>query len=153
MQNTVLDLDNSPEHKANSLYPLIVYSLFPGLSNKETSANSKHAQVMWLCVLRPEFTDSYSGQFPAYRQPPASSLPHLRSWAKLSSLSPCQVLAHAEKGGQSSLPLPGLHLWADAHPTIHCSSLTCCFRDPPPLAVCCLSSSDSRFTSKIKEYW
>lgn len=46
MQNTALDLDNSPEHKANSLHPLIVYSLFPGLSNKETSANSKHAQVM-----------------------------------------------------------------------------------------------------------
>lgn len=46
MQNTVLDLDNSPEHKGNILYPLAVYCLFAGLSNKETDTNCKHAQVM-----------------------------------------------------------------------------------------------------------
>lgn len=46
MQSTLLDLGNSPEGKANTVFTLTLYRLIAGLSNKGTGATSKHAQVM-----------------------------------------------------------------------------------------------------------
>lgn len=59
--------------RQSSFYPQTVCSLITDLSNKETGANSKHIQVLQLCVLRPKFTDNHSGEFPACGQLPSSS--------------------------------------------------------------------------------
>lgn len=46
-----------------SFYPLIVYCLFAGLSNKEMGANSEQAKIVWLCVFRPKLTDNCMDSF------------------------------------------------------------------------------------------